>query len=187
VESEEPGHRPEAGNREPTAPEVAHDHRTPRHAVHLAQHEVDLVILEVVQHLRARHDVDACRREGQPSRVAADARVEHLARQGGERRRLVEAQRVEPDSFSRRQPPRPQGYVRKAGAHVEQRRGSGEQRKHPAHLGQYRVGAPEDRVGAADVTERALTQRWGGVGIVEVFEPAAPRGGEQSAYRSSCA
>src|SRR3954471_23817099 len=121
MKSEQPGDQPETGNSEPAAPEVAHDDGPSRHAIHLAQHEADLMILEMMQHLGARHHVDTPRLERKQPCVAAYAPVENLAAERRERRRFIDPDGVKPDSFARRDPARPEGYVRKAGAYVEQR------------------------------------------------------------------
>ena len=187
MKSEEPCHDPETGCREPTAPEVAHDHGTSSDAMHLAQNKLDLVILEVMQHLRARHHVDAGGRERKRSRVAAHASVEHLAGNGSQRCRFVETNRVEPDALPTCERPRPKGYVRKAGADVEQARICGQRRQKATHLSEHRIGTAQHRVRAANIAERSLAQGWAGVRIIEVLEPAAPRRRDQACYRPSCA
>src|SRR3954462_10058531 len=96
MKSEQPGDQPETGNSEPAAPEVAHDDGPPRHTIHLAQHEADLMILEMMQHLGARHHVDAPRLERKHPCVATNASVENLAAERCERRRSIDPDGVNP-------------------------------------------------------------------------------------------
>lgn len=63
---------PESGSGEPTSAQVRDDYRPARHAVELLEKILSTGFLEVMQNLRAEHDVDRSIGEGKRGSIGAD-------------------------------------------------------------------------------------------------------------------
>jgi hypothetical protein len=121
VEPERPRGRPEAGRSGVATPQVADDDEPPRHPVELAQQAHEVVPLEVVEHLRRGHDVDAGVGEREREGVGAHARVGGGAARRGEREAELHAHGREAHAAPRGEPPGVQRDVAQPGPDVDER------------------------------------------------------------------
>src|ERR1700680_3383739 len=67
---------PQSRRRDPAPVDVAYDDANSSDTIHLAQQRGRIVSSEVMQHLRAHHDIDAVVREGQTTRVGTHGDVD---------------------------------------------------------------------------------------------------------------
>src|SRR3954469_16779937 len=95
METERPGDQPEAARRDPAPAQVAHDHVAASHAIELAEHARDLAVVEVMQELRAGHEVDAVVGKGQGERIGARAAVQRAPTDATEALRTIDAEHDE--------------------------------------------------------------------------------------------
>ena len=116
--------RPEARGGDPAPTQVAHDHRAAGHAVEFSQYhrKFGVTLLEVMQQLRAHHDVDARVAKRERERVGAHRRRGH--------RELARGTAIHASSTpivvsatprSARRGRRVRGNVREPRSHIEQR------------------------------------------------------------------
>src|ERR1700692_994995 len=68
--------QPESCGRDPAPSDVAHDDANSSDTIHLAQQRGRFASGEMMQHLRAHHDIDAVVREGQTTRVGTHGDVD---------------------------------------------------------------------------------------------------------------
>ena len=192
MKAEREGDEPEAARGEPAPAQVAHDHAVARDAVELAEQGRELGAGEVVEDLRAEHDVHAPRREGERERVARHRVPDPLSRDARERLGRVEADGAQGKPRALGERVRGLGEVAVTRADVEQRDRRG---RVPARQRAQRVvereqrgaAAAEPAVGARDVGDGAGADVVGDVRVVEQLDAAAARRREEVPQRSSSA
>src|SRR5664279_306913 len=178
VEAERVRGEPDAGGREPTAADVAHDHAHAGDAVELAQHRDGVAGLEMMERLRADDDVDALGRDRERERVGTNRYNAARARITQERRAQVDAEGG--DGAAARAPclHHAHGNVADAGANVEEReRVRARVLERAFELGLHGARAAEHGVRARHVRERTRAKPIVDVGIVEnlIAAPALRR------------
>ena len=156
----------------------------------LAQHELYLCVLEVMQHLRADHDVHAGIGEGQTPRVGGGAAVENDSGVTSERLGLIDTERSHADGTSCRKPACANGNIRQTGADIQERRLPAEDRHDSIQLVEHGVRAAKQGIGNTNIAQRSLPNVGGRSRIIEMLEAAAAPWSDQRMngnQRSSCA
>jgi hypothetical protein len=83
MESEGKRHQPDSSRCDPASTEIADDHAHSRNAVHFPYERHGVAVSEVMEHLRAHHDIDRRVSEWQVQCVAAHGEIERgTARDG---------------------------------------------------------------------------------------------------------
>jgi hypothetical protein len=153
MKSEGKREEPEPRRCDPASSEVADDHPHSRHAIHFPKKSQSIRPSEVMQHLRAHHDVDALIRKGQTQRMRADRIVQRAAARAHEHGRGVYANRPQLDPISARHLSRATRDVSESGSNVEQRCLPWQTPERVTQLLDGRVQPTEKRVGPGNIGE----------------------------------
>lgn len=119
VKTERACREPETACRKPAPAQVADDHTHSRDAIELAQDADHTLVAEVVQQLRAEHDVKAALRKRQRARVAGDSWHAGISRGVSHDSADVNAYDVEPNAVLSCLASGAQRDVTNSGAHIQ--------------------------------------------------------------------
>jgi hypothetical protein len=120
VKPQGPRNKPDAGDGNPTAANVADDHAAARDTIQLAQEYHPLVAPKVVQQLRAEHDVERAVGNGQTERIPAHYRERVVTCREGQRLAGIEPDRAGRHAASHSLGAHAGGDVSKASSYVEE-------------------------------------------------------------------
>jgi hypothetical protein len=111
---------PKSERRQPASAQVAHDHAHTSDTVHLAQQIDRIIVSEMMEKLRAHHDVDASIGERKPQGIAADGAIDGLSARARQLLGGIETEGVKLDAAFVRERACVGRYVAQTRADVEQ-------------------------------------------------------------------
>ena len=85
----------EPRGRDPASSQIADDHPSSRDAIELRDEGKAAIVVEVMEQLRAEHEVDAAIGEGKGEGIGTDGVIHAMARRGHEAERAIDAYRAE--------------------------------------------------------------------------------------------
>lgn len=112
----------EPRSRNPAPPQIADDHPASRDAIELGDEREAAIVVEMMEELRAEHDVDAPVGERKGEGVGTDGVVHAMPCRRDETERAVDRDGAERESTAARDLPCPPWKIGASRADVEQRR-----------------------------------------------------------------